>query len=177
MTQQPATGPAVVVQVARSPADLDAVRALLRDFVHWHRTQHRADLALVDAYFDPSAFETELADLPGPYAEPAGLLLLARRGGESAGCVALKRIDQRRCEMKRMFVPAELHGLGVGRALGQAIVDGARAAGYREMRLDTSWRQEAAMGLYRRLGFVPTEPDPEVPEDLRSWLRFFELRL
>jgi len=168
---------AVEVRAARSPDDLAAVRELLRAFVRWHRSEHREDRALVDAYFDPTSFETELAGLPGPYAEPSGRLLLARRAGAPAGCVALQRIDDQTCEMKRMFVPSELHGLGVGRRLGRAIVDGARSAGYRVMRLDTSWRQSAAIGLYRSLGFVPTEPDPSLPAELRSWLRFFELRL
>jgi GNAT superfamily N-acetyltransferase len=169
--------PLVEVRAACGPADLDAVGELLRAFVRWHRTAHRDDLALVDAYFDPVDFETELASLPGPYAEPSGLLLLARRAGTPAGCVALKRVDDRACEMKRMFVPVDMQGLGIGRRLGLAIIDGARDAGYQVMRLDTSWRQSAAIRLYCSLGFVQIEPDPSVPADLRRWLRFFELDL
>jgi GNAT superfamily N-acetyltransferase len=55
--------------------------------------------------------------------------------------------------MKRMFVDEELQGRGVSRALGQAIIDVACAAGYRRMLLDTSVRQTEAKTLYHRLGF------------------------
>jgi putative acetyltransferase len=91
--------------------------------------------------------------------------------------VALREIDADACEMKRMFVHAELQGNGVGRALGQAIIDAARAAGYRRMLLDTSIRQAEAQALYRRLGFRDIQPYYDLPPDLGSWLVFMELPL
>jgi hypothetical protein len=48
---------------ARTEADLDAVRDLMRAFVAWHRTRHDEDRQLVEAYFDDAAFGRELEDL------------------------------------------------------------------------------------------------------------------
>lgn len=165
------------VRVPTTVEELEQVRLLMRAFVAWHRERHQQDLALIDAYFDDSAFEEELASLPGKYAPPTGQLLLAMVNGAPAGCVALKQIGTEACEMKRMFVYPEYHGRGVGRALGEAVIDAGRTAGCRMMRLDTSIRQAEAQGLYRRLGFREVAPYYELPEDLRNWLVFMELPL
>jgi GNAT superfamily N-acetyltransferase len=162
---------------ATTPAQLDQVRQLIRSFVAWHRERHVEDLALIDEYFDAAAFEAELASLPGEYAQPRGALLLATHEDRAAGCVAIKELDARCCEMKRMFVYPQLQRLGVGLALGQRIVERAREAGYEFMRLDTSFRQTEAIGLYRRLGFSMIEPYYDVSQSQRDWLVFMELKL
>ena len=167
----------LVIAQPTSRAELDAVRQLMRSFIAWHRERHVQDLALIDAYFDTDAFEEELAGLPGHYIAPHGDLLLASLDGEPAGCVALRAIDDDFCEMKRMFVYPRFHGQGVGLALGRQIIESARALGYRGMRLDTSIRQAEATGLYQRLGFRLIEPYYELPQTLRDWLIFMELRL
>ena len=162
---------------AETPDQLEAVRRLMRAFVSWHRERHVEDLELIDTYFDAAGFETELASLPGKYAPPRGRLLLATVGERPAGCVALRELSDSACEMKRMFVDPGLRGRGVGRALGESVVRAARAAGYRRMLLDTSFRQTEAQELYRRLGFCPVEPYYELPKRLREWLVFMALDL
>jgi GNAT superfamily N-acetyltransferase len=166
-----------VIARATTQEELGEVRALMLAFTQWHRERHRQDIALIDEYFDADEFERELATLPGSYSPPGGDLLLASIDGVSAGCVALKPIDSERCEMKRMFVYPEFHGRGIGRALGNAIVDAARAARYQSMLLDTSIRQKEAQTLYRELGFQYIEPYYELADDLRQWLVFMELKL
>lgn len=167
----------ILVYQPTSLADLDAVRNLVRSFIAWHRERHVQDLALIDSYFDPAAFDDELAGLPGNYTAPHGCLLLASLNGEPAGCVALRSIDNDLCEMKRMFVYSHFHGKGVGTALGQRIIESARQLGYRGMRLDTSIRQAEAIALYKRFGFNPIAPYYELTQELRDWLIFMELRL
>jgi len=157
--------------------DLDHVRDLMRAFIAWHRARHQQDLLLIDSYFDAAAFEEELATLPGKYSPPRGQLFLATVDGAPAGCVALREIDATRCEMKRMFVYPEYHGRGVGRALGEAVLGAGRAAGYRTMLLDTSFRQTEAQALYLRLGFREVAPYYELSDDLRDWLVFMERSL
>lgn len=163
-----------VIRDAASRAELDDVRALMHAFVAWHRARHAQDLALIDRYFDARAFEAELAGLPGKYARPEGRLLIAYHRGAPAGCVALRDLGEGVCEMKRMFVPAEFRGLGIGRALAERIIAEAGAAGYRRMRLDTSKRQSEAMRLYETTGFTRIPPYYDLPADMRAWLVFFE---
>ena len=162
---------------AATAEQFDEVRSLIRDFVQWHRQTHFADIALIDRYFDPVAFEAELAGLPGKYGPPTGALLLASHEGQPAGCVAMHDIGDGAAEMKRMFVRPAFRGLGIGRTLADGIVAAARAAGYGRMRLDTSRNQIEAVGLYRRVGFKPIEPYYPLSDDLREWLVFYELEL
>ncbi len=91
--------------------------------------------------------------------------------------LSVREIDSASCEMKRMFVYTQFHGKGVGHALADAVINEARALGYRTMRLDTSIRQDEARGLYQRLGFKTIEPYYELPAELRNWLVFMELSL
>jgi ribosomal protein S18 acetylase RimI-like enzyme len=154
--------------------ELDEVRALMRAFVAWHRERHVEDIALIDRYFDEAEFEAELAGLPGKYAPPEGRLLTAYQDGQPAGCVALRDLGDGDCEMKRMFVPTQFRGQGVGRALAEAIIASAEAAGYQRMRLDTSHRQAEAVRLYEAVGFRRIPPYYDLADELRDWLVFFE---
>jgi GNAT superfamily N-acetyltransferase len=167
----------IEIETAINHEQLDHARHLIRSFVVWHRRRHVEDLQLIDEYFDATAFEDELASLPGKYSPPAGRLLLATCDGHAAGCVALRPLDARSCEMKRMFVHEEFRGKGVGRALVEAVLREARTIGYDLMRLDTSHRQIEAQALYASFGFVRTEAYYDLPEKLRQWLVFMELPL
>ena len=167
----------VDVVVPETESDLDDVRALIRAFVAWHRERHLSDHELIDGYFDAGEFEHELAGLPGKYGPPDGRLLLARVDGEAAGCVALRRLDGDVSEMKRMYVDTRFRGRRVGVALTERLLADARALGYARMRLDTSFRQAEALGLYERFGFKPIEPYYELAPEMRDWLVFMELEL
>lgn len=127
-------------------------------------------LAAVAALFDAYAasldvdlsyqgYEAERAALPGKYAPPSGALLLALGADDAPlGCVAVRGLSPSACEMKRLYVAPAGRGLGLGRALAQAAVEAARAAGYAELRLDTLPTMSAAIGLYERMGFVRIAP-------------------
>lgn len=104
-------------------------------------------------------FDEELATLPGDYAPPDGRLLLAEDENRVAGCVALHKLDDSSCEMKRLYLRPGFRGKGLGRALAEKIIAEARVIGYRTMRLDTVEPvMKDAVEMYRRLGFKEIDP-------------------
>lgn len=116
-----------------------------------YQTQLNVDLCF-------QGFEQELATLPGKYASPTGAILLAIHEGDTIGCVAVRPIEGDSCEMKRLYVRDQYRGLSAGRKLTEAIIDKARALGYKKMQLDTLQRLDRAISLYAKLGFVETKP-------------------
>lgn len=98
-------------------------------------------------------FSEELEGLPGDYAAPGGVLLLALFENKPAGCVALRKFDGDICEMKRLYVRPEFQGLGIGKRLAEEIIAAAKGLGYTKMRLDTMPKMASAQKLYRSLGF------------------------
>jgi putative acetyltransferase len=120
-------------------------------------------------------FDQELANLPGDYAQPDGRLLLAEEDGELAGCIALRKIGDGVCEMKRLFLRPAFRGHGLGRVLVESIIDEARKLGYTYMRLDTiPGPMDKAIELYRSIGFVEIEPYTKNPVE---GAKFMELNL
>ncbi|MGB9112227.1 MAG: GNAT family N-acetyltransferase [Acidimicrobiales bacterium] len=115
----------------------DAVRALFREYA-----------ASLDFELSFQGFADELDDPFGSYE----VILLS-----DDGCVALRRIDDQICEMKRLYVRRDARGRHLGRALAEAVVRHAKDAGYLKMKLDTVPSMTAAIALYRSLGFEETE--------------------
>ena len=135
---------------AAEAADAEVVRELFRDYA-----------AGLDVDLSFQDFEAEVADPLGFYE----LVLLAE-----GGCVALRRIDEQTCEMKRLYVQPEARGGGLGRRLAEAVVAEARAWGYRRMLLDTLPTMTSARALYTSLGFREIEPYRYNPVDGTTFL-------
>ncbi len=137
------------ISPALTKLDVRDVRALL--------TEYADTLDVQDRCFQN--MDAELAGLPGDYAPPEGGLLVARRAnGEAVGCIALHRLDDGVCEMKRLYVRPAAQGEGLGRRLAEAVVAMGRALGYRAMRLDTLKEMTTAQALYASMGFRPIPP-------------------
>jgi putative acetyltransferase len=110
------------------------------------------------------SFDKELAGLPGDYAPPDGRLMLAVIHGQAEGCVALHKIDDQVCEMKRLYVRPQFRGKGLGKALAEQVINEAREIGYKKLRLDTVEPvMRTAVAMYRQLGFREIAPYRENP--------------
>ena len=104
-------------------------------------------------YLDIQHYADEIRDLEAKYGRPEGRLYLALWEGEAAGCIALRRLDEQRCEMKRLYVRPAFRGHRIGDALVDRVIGDARAIGYRHMLLDTLPFLESAIHMYRKRGF------------------------
>ena len=142
----------VVVEPVLAPEDLDETRALFQEYAR------SLNFSLCFQGFD-----RELTELPGEYAPPAGVLLLARIEGKYAGCVGLRKLGDKACEMKRLYVRPEFRGKKVGRELVKAVFNEARRRAYQIMRLDTVPLMKEAIALYRSVGFREIQPYRENP--------------
>ena len=148
---------------ANTPAHMEKAREI---FLRYARS--------LDFDLSFQGFAVELAGLPGDYAPPAGCLLLAMENGETMGCVALRKIGEGICEMKRLFIGPEQRGKGIGLLLAEAVIQEAKRLGYDQMRLDTVPSMTSAISLYRSLGFreISSYCHNPVPG-----AKFFELQL
>jgi ribosomal protein S18 acetylase RimI-like enzyme len=150
----------IVIHPTNSAEDLEITRVLLLEYAAY------LNRSLGEEHICLSDYARELADLPGPYSQPEGAILLAFAGENPAGCVALKSLkadrarvqDEAACEMKRLWVRPEFRGRSVGLALAQELIAYARAQGYRAMYLDTvPGAMQSANGIYKKLGFQSVE--------------------
>ena len=122
------------------------------------------------SYLELQSFDEELRHLEGKYAPPEGCLYLLCVDGQNAGCGGMKRLDESRCELKRMYIRPSFRRMGLGRELALRIIEDAREAGYRRMLLDTLPFLQAAKALYRSLGFYEIERYNDSPMGGASYL-------
>jgi putative acetyltransferase len=127
------------IQIEAAPVATDEVRALIGELDQAlsaeYPPEQRRGLAL-DAIFQPHI-----------------RFFLARLNGAAVGCGGVARFPDF-AEVKRMYVRGAARGRGVAQALLSRIELEARSAGLAALRLETGDRQEAAIRLYARAGFV-----------------------
>lgn len=100
----------------------------------------------------PADFE-DMADLSSHYGAPGGTFLVLMDGDQVVGTGAIRRLDARTCELKRMWFLPAYRGRGLGTKMAGLLLEFARAAGYKQIRLDTAPELKTANKLYQRLGF------------------------
>lgn len=133
---------------AETPEQIEATRQIFREYETW-----------IDLDLCFQGFEAELANLPGKYSAPDGRLFLAMSDKKVAGCVALRKLEDGICEMKRLFVRDEFRGQKIGIILIEKIISAAKEIGYQKLRLDTfPPKMQKAVGLYETYGFREIAP-------------------
>ena len=124
--------------------------------------EYAAMLVRVEPIFtrslDQQNYAEEIARLEEKYLPPRGSIYLVYVEEKLAGCVGMKPSDAESAELKRLYVRPAFRGRNLGELLTRRIMDDARAAGYRKLRLDTLPGLKTALALYRRLGFREIAP-------------------
>lgn len=98
-------------------------------------------------------FEDELLSLQKMYGTPHGTIILCKADHEFVACVAVRPIDNKIAELKRMYVKPNFQRKGIGKELLRLSLSFAKNAGYEKARLDTLNTMQPAMNLYKENGF------------------------
>ena len=144
----------IIVPVATGE-DIETARHLFHEYETWLG---------MDLCFQ--SFEEEMQNLPGKYSPPDGRLYLANFDGEAVGCIALRKIGEGICEMKRLYLKDAARGHGLGKELIEKIIADGREIGYAKMRLDTyPPKMGKAVSLYESHGFRAIDPYYDNPHE------------
>jgi putative acetyltransferase len=129
-------------------------RALSYEYI-----DHMGGQPLLRPYFEAQNFDADIDKMPQGYEFPDGVFLVAYVDGVAAATVAVHRLDDTTCEMKRLYVRPQFQGNGLGKLLTERAILEAKDLGYHKMRLDNSRSVMAkANAMYKRLGFYEIEP-------------------
>lgn len=132
--------------ISATPSQMPLVRSLFTEYQEWLG---------IDLCFQN--FEQELASLPGCYASPQGIILLAMQGDNAVGCVAVRPHQRQEAELKRLYVRDNCRSQGIGKKLFYQAMDFAQQVGYNSVVLDTLPSMKAAAKLYQAYGFQPVD--------------------
>lgn len=116
-------------------------------------------------------YDEEIKHLEKKYGLPEGRLYLVRVDGEVAGCIALRKLDEENCEMKRLYVKPTFRGQNISDLLVNQVLSDAKDIGYKYMLLDTLPFLEQAIHLYQKHGFYPIGAYNDSPVDETLFMR------
>ena len=168
---------ALAIRPAETAEDYRAFGDLCRAYIDWCRERYASIPWFVEEVFGHQSFDDEQRDLPVKYGPPKGRTLLAEVDGTIVACGAWQTLEDGVCELKRIFVSEAARGHGLGRKLTQALMDDARAKGFRTVRLDSAKLLHEAIALYHGMGFKDRSPYLDYPQRFLPHLVFMERAL
>jgi len=110
--------------------------------------------------FDPASKDSDLKDIEGSYLKAGGVFeLIEDAHGKLLGTYGLFPLNDKTCELRKMYFLTEIRGLGLGKHVLERAVEHARRLGFRVIVLETISVLQRAISLYTRFGFVPAKLD------------------
>lgn len=167
----------IVTRTVVLPDDLEIVKKLWFDYLSWGNNTMQ-ELYGVHPHNPQETVAQDILQM-STFQPPHGQIILASYQGKIIGLGSLKSIKPQIGEIKRMFVDSSYRNMGVGRAVLEGLLDEAKKAGYKRIRLESPKFMKAAHSLYRNFGFkdIPVYPEVEIPEEFRPYLLFMELNV
>jgi len=136
----------VSYKISQSLAEFEQGKKLFQEY---------ADSLSFDLDFQ--GFQQEIVSISEKYAPPKGALILCFLGKKPIACVGLREISDNIAELKRLYVKPEFRSLKIGRKLMDTALCEAKKMGYGFVRLDSIAEMQAAIALYKKLGFYEIE--------------------
>jgi N-acetylglutamate synthase-like GNAT family acetyltransferase len=127
--------------------DLPAIRAVLRAV--------REEYGVAPPH---AAVDDDLLDMRASYFDRGGLFeVIEDAAGRIVGCVGMYPLDERRVELRKMYILRCARGCGLGKRLLDDVLAAARVAAFAEVWLETHSTLKEAIALYERNGFRPVD--------------------
>lgn len=114
-------------------------------------------------YLELQNYDKEIENLEEKYGLPFGRIYILFYDEEVAGCVGLKKIDEKSCELKRLYVRDKFRGKKLGEELVKKIIQDAKEIGYKNILLDTLPFLDRAIMLYKKYNFYEIESYNDSP--------------
>lgn len=140
------------------------------DYQPWFEKFNRA---WIEKYFWMEPIDIDVLTKPEEHIiGHGGKILMALYNNIPAGTVALKKSSEKVFEFTKMAVDEQYQGLKIGRALAEAALDVAQAAGATQVILYSHSSLKSALALYEKLGFVYVPVDgPYKRSDIKMEIR------
>jgi len=103
--------------------------------------------------FLPDQKDVDIRDIDAVYISNRGAFWVIDINDQICGSVGVRKYSDDCAELKRLYLNQEYWGTGLGYALCVAAIDAAKELDYRLLRLDTTLQSQAALGLFKKLGF------------------------
>ena len=98
--------------------------------------------------------DQDISDLEQDYFSKNGWFAVLENNNKIIGTYGIFRIDDKVCELRKMYLLPNFHGKGLGKMLLNEAFKKAKELGYSEMILETNKVLDKAISLYRKNGFV-----------------------
>lgn len=104
-------------------------------------------------YLEIQKYDNEIENPEDKYGMPWGRLYIAFYENQVAGCIALRKLNDTQCEMKRLYVKPEFRNKGIAKMLVEKVISDSKEIGYSSMLLDTLPFLQTAIKMYKKIGF------------------------
>lgn len=146
------------------PAALNEMKIIDYD-ARYRSAFKRLNVEWIETHWELEAADHRVLDHPDEHIiRRGGQVFLALDHGEVVGTCALMRVSDTTFELAKMAVDTSQRGKGIGIALGNAVIDAARALEAENVYLESNTILEPAISLYRKLGFVEFAGEPSAYE-------------
>ena len=122
-------------------------------------------------YLEIQKYDHEIENLEEKYGLPYGRLYVAYFENCVAGCIALRKLSDTQCEMKRLYVKHQFRNKGIASLLVEKVISDAKEIGYTSMLLDTLPFLTTAIKMYEKIGFYEIECYNDSPLDNTIYMK------